>query len=209
MRMGARFSIVAAAAILPLSCAVAASVSVSRVIDETFPEYSVAAPTTTMLIVCHGFGCKYRAELALTNGDRAKLAQLLAGGRASATAERRAIGAAGAWFDRRIAPVAGTKNHVARAGMRYMFDVGQFDCIDASRNTTGLLVVLEELKLLRHHDVDLPVARGYLLDGITTPHVTAVLAEKKTGEKWAVDAWTSGYGQAPEIMPLKVWQTRD
>jgi hypothetical protein len=40
-----------------------------------------------------------------------------------------------------------------------------------------------------------------------TPHVTAVLTEKKTGEKWAVDAWTSGYGQAPEILPLTVWQT--
>jgi hypothetical protein len=90
-----------------------------------------------------------------------------------------------------------------------MFDKGQFDCIDASRNTTGLLLVLQELKLLRHHDVDVPVARGYLFDGITTPHVTAVLTERKTGKKWAVDAWTRGYGQAPEIMPLSAWQTRD
>ena len=51
------------------------------------------------------------------------------------------------------------------------------------------------------------LARGFLFDGSTTAHVTAVLREKKTGRKWAVDAWTRGYGQAPEIMPLALWQT--
>jgi len=45
------------------------------------------------------------------------------------------------------------------------------------------------------------------LDGITTPHVTAVLTDKKTGEKWAVDSWTRAYGAAPEIMPLSLWET--
>jgi len=209
MRLTAKISIVAAAFILPFALAAAASISVEDVIAETYPEYSMSAPTPTMVVVCHGFGCTYRAEVALTSADHARLARILATGRISAAAERRAIAAAGAWFDRRIAPAAGTRGHVARAGMSYMFDKGQFDCIDASRNTTGLLLVLEELKLLRHHEVDVPVARGYLFDGSTTPHVTAVLTERKTGEKWAVDAWTRGYGQAPEIMPLSVWQTRD
>ena len=56
-------------------------------------------------------------------------------------AERKAVAAAGAWFDRRIAPLAGTVNHVARAGMKYAYNVRQFDCIDSSRNTTSLLLV--------------------------------------------------------------------
>jgi hypothetical protein len=209
MRLTARISIVAAACLLPLSVSAAASASIDDVVEETFPEYSISPPSPSTVIVCHGFGCKYRAEVALTIADRTRLARILAAGRASAAAERRAIAAAGAWFDRRIAPAAGTQRHVARAGMSYMFDEGQFDCIDTSRNTTGLLLVLEELKLLRYHDVDVLVARGYLLDGITTPHVTAVLTERKAGQKWAVDAWTRGYGQAPEIMPLERWQTSD
>jgi hypothetical protein len=209
MRPDVRIPILLAAAILPLSFAAGASVSVADVIAETYAEYSVLPPNPGMVIVCHGFGCTYRAEVALTSADHARLAQILAAGQASAAAERRAIAFAGAWFDLRIAPAAGTRGHVARAGMSYMFDKGQFDCIDASRNTTGLLLVLEELKLLRYHYVDVPVARGFLFDGIATPHVTAVLTETKTGEKWAVDAWTRGYGQAPEIMPLSVWRTRD
>jgi len=209
MRVAATLPMMLAASLLPLTLAAAASVSTEEVIAETYPQYSVSPPTPNMVVVCHGFGCNYRALVALTSADRAKLAQILAAGQASPAAERRAVATAGAWFDRRIAPVAGTRHHVARAGVDYMFDEGQFDCIDASRNTTSLLLVLEELKLLHHHDVDVPVARGFLFDGIMTPHVTAVLTEKKTREKWAVDAWTTGYGKAPEIMPLEVWQTRD
>ena len=174
----------------------------------TYRELSVSPPSIDAIIVCHGFGCKFRAELALTGADRATLARFLAGGAASAAAERRAIAAAGAWFDRRIGPVAGTVGHVARANREYMFDKGQMDCIDSSRNTTSLLLVLTQLKLLRHHTVAEPEARGFLLDG-RGPHATAVLVENVTGTKWSVDSWTRAYGQAPEIMPLALWMTLD
>ena len=68
-----------------------------RVVDATFAEYSVSPPTPSAVFVCYGFGCKYRVEIALTSGDRAKLVQFLAAGRGSAAAERRAVAAAGAW----------------------------------------------------------------------------------------------------------------
>jgi hypothetical protein len=118
------------------------------------------------------------------------------------------VAAAGAWFDKRVGPVAGTANHVARAGMKYMYDIHQFDCIDSSRNTTSLLMVLDQLNLLRHHDVDEPEARGYMIDG-RPPHATAVLVERATGKKWSVDSWTVGYGQALEVMPLERWKQLD
>ena len=107
--------------------------------------------------------------------------------------------------DERIAPLAGTKGHVARANRDYMFDKGQFDCIDTSRNITSLLLVLRQLKLLRHHDVGAPEARGFFIDG-RPPHATAVLVESGKGEGWSVDAWTRAYGQPPEIMPLARWK---
>jgi hypothetical protein len=183
---------------------VPAQASMSDVVAATYSAYSVTPPTPDEVIICHGFGCKYRAEIGLTGADRAKLTQLLAAGKASAEAERRAVAAAGAWFDRRIGPAAGTVNHVASAGMKYMYHPEQFDCVDASRNTTSLLLVLAQLKLLRHHTVDVPVSRGYLIDG-RPPHTTAVLVDTASGEKWAVDSWTRGYGQLPEIMPLERW----
>ncbi len=188
--------------------ATASAATSPNVVDAAYGGLSVTPPTPSMVFVCHGFGCKYRDEVDLTAGDRAKLTQILASGRASAEAERKAVAAAGAWFDRRVGPVAGTQNHVARAGAKYMYDIHQFDCIDSSRNTTSLLLVLDQLKLLRHHDVDAPEARGFFIDG-RPPHATAVLVEKTTGTKWSIDSWTVGYGQALEVMPLDRWKAID
>jgi hypothetical protein len=208
MDMKFRICLAAACTAFATIHSVAFGATMPRVIDVTYGEFPVAPPTTEIVFVCHGFGCKYRVELDLTDSDRAKLTQLLAAGRASPEAERKAIAVAGAWFDRRIGPLAGTENHVARAGMKYMFDVKQFDCIDSSRNTTSLLLVLDQLNLLRHHDVDVPEARGYLVAG-RPPHATAVLIEKPSGTKWAIDSWTVGYGEPLEIMPLSRWKTLD
>jgi hypothetical protein len=202
------FRVVAGCILLAASTTMAIAATMAGVIDAAYGGFSVSAPTPSAIFICHGFGCKYRTEINLTASDRTKLAQLLAAGRASPEAERRAVAAAGAWFDKRIAPAAGTKDHVARAGASYMFDTHQFDCIDSSRNTTSLLLVLDQLKLLRHHDVDAPEARGYFID-MRPPHATAVLVEKGSGTKWSIDSWTRGYGEPPEIMPLARWKTLD
>lgn len=174
------------------------------VVAATFDAYSVVAPTPERVIVCHGFGCKYRSEVALSAADRSKLTQIMSGGKASPAAERQAIAGAWAWFDKRIATDAGTRNHVAAAGAQYMFDANQFDCVDASRNTTSLLLVLDQLGLLRFHAVDVPKSRGAFIDGRPF-HYTAVLREKANGIEWAVDSWTRAYGQPAEVMTLARW----
>jgi len=199
---------VAACVALAASSLIATGATRPSVVAAAFAEYSVAPPTPTTVFVCHGFGCKYRVEIELTARDRTKLAQFLAAGRASAAVERKAVAAAGAWFDRRVGPLAGTANHVARAGLKDMFDTHQFDCIDSSRNTTSLLMVLDQLNLLRYHDVDEPEARGYMVDG-RPPHATAVLIERATGKRWSIDSWTVGYGQTLEVMPLERWKDLD
>jgi hypothetical protein len=67
----------------------------------------------------------------------------MAGGRASPAAERKRIGAAYAWFEKRVAPTAGTGQAVARTTPRYMRDPAQFDCFDKTHNATELLALLE------------------------------------------------------------------
>ncbi len=185
----------------------AGSASRSDVVSAAYGDYSISEPTSSQLTVCHGFGCKLTAEVSLGPADKAQLARMMAAGKGSAEAERRAVAAVGAWFDKRIAPLAGTANHIARAGPGQAFaSENQFDCIDTSRNLTSLLLLLDELKLLRHHSPDAPVSRGYFLD-LRYPHATAVLTEKTSGTSYSVDAWTRPYGQAPEIMPLERWKT--
>jgi hypothetical protein len=177
-------------------------------LQRAYTELSLKRPTTTSVIVCHGFGCTHRTEIGLGSGDRARLATLLAAGKASAEAERRAIATAVVWFDRRVGPQAGTTHRIARAGVLTKTGPGQMDCIDTSRNTTSLFLILDQLRLLRHHQVDGPVARGYLLDGRGL-HATAVLRETRSGKKWAVDNWTRNYGERPDVMPLEKWMAED
>jgi hypothetical protein len=208
MRMATKRGVFAGTVLAAIAFGLPAHADTASVVAATYGELSVSPPTTSSVNICHGFGCKYRDELGLTPQDWKTLASMLAAGKANAAAERKAIGNAGAWFDRRMGPVAGTTGHVARANRYYMFDKRQMDCVDSSRNTTSLLLVLDELKLLRYHEVAEPVARGYLIDG-RPPHVTAVLVEKATGTEWSVDSWTRSYGQAPEIMQLSQWKTLD
>src|ERR1700754_3410212 len=103
---------------------------------EAYAELSLRMPTTSLVVACHGFGCGNQAYIDLTPGDRARLATLLAAGKASPAAERRAIAGAVQWFDRRIGPVAGTTRRVAHAGAAESHDTGQMDCIDISANNT-------------------------------------------------------------------------
>ena len=85
------------------------------------------------------------------------LSTMLAPGRASPTFERRAVATAIAWWDRRIGPVAGTTGRVDHAGIDETGDPGQMDSIDTSTNNTSLFLLLDQLKLLRHHQVEPPV----------------------------------------------------
>ena len=202
-----RFSIAWAAGALALGlCAgPVGAAQLDPSVRAMFSETSLAVPTVNRLIICHGFGCARRTPMALTTADRAKLAQLMASGRKSPVAERQALAAALAWFDHRFGPLAGTVRRVARAGPAQSGDPGQLDCIDTSRNTTSLFVVLEDLRLLRHHVIAGPQSRGFFLAG-QIPHTTAVLAERTSGKKWAIDPWTRAYGQLPEVMPLESWE---
>jgi hypothetical protein len=197
-----------AVGVMVLQAFAAAAGELHEGLASAYQALDLSPPTRHGLIVCHGFGCKFRSSVGLTAADHRALAAILQSGRASADAERQAVARAALWFDRRIGPVTGTVNHVARANWRYSGDPHQFDCIDTSRNTTSLLLVIDELGLLRHHVVREPHARGRGFDG-RPPHATAVLSERISGRRWSVDSWTRAYGQAPEIMPLDRWVELD
>jgi hypothetical protein len=179
----------------------------SRAIDgelgEVYTQLSISPPTTSSVVVCHGFGCRFRTAVGLGPKDHAKLKQLFASAKKTPDAERKAVAAATKWFDVRVGPEAGTTRRVAYAGVRSEQGPEQMDCIDMSRNNTSLLLVLDQMGLLKHHKVDAPKARGMLFD--RWPHATAVLRETVSGQQWAVDNWTHKFGEGPDVMPLEEW----
>ena len=167
-------------------------------------KYEVPPPTTSEVTVCHGFGCKYRTSVRLANSDIARLREILKRGQRSPSAEIDAIANAVAWFERRIGPHTGTTRRTPRAGPDQSGDRSEADCIDESVNTTALLLLAAQLNLLRHHEVEAPQSRGYLIDG-RYPHATAVVADVRSGMRWAIDPWTKRNGERPDTLPIERW----
>ena len=169
---------------------------------------SIFPPSAQRMTVCYGFVCRRREMLDFTAGDRSALTQILAAGRASATAERAAVRKAVIWFDRRMGPVIGTNKRVAKADIRALDDKHNYDCWDTTRNTTSLLLVLQQWGLFKYHVVGDPHYRGNALL-LQTPHNTAVLVERATRVEWVVDMWPRGYSQLPDVMTVAKWVTED
>jgi hypothetical protein len=173
-----------------------------------YSSVSIYPPSAKSMTVCYGFVCRRREILDFTPGDRSALTQILAAGRASAVAERAAVQKAVIWFDRRMGPVIGTNKRVANADIRAFDDKHNYDCWDTTRNTTSLLLVLQEWGLFKYHVVGDPHYRGNALV-LQLPHNTAVLVERATKVEWVVDMWPKGYSQPPDVMTLAKWITED
>ena len=175
---------------------------------QLYTSVSIYPPSASAMTVCYGFVCRRREILNFTAGDRAALTQIMNSGHASAVAERGAAQRAVIWFDHRMGPVIGTNKRVANADVRALDDKHNYDCWDTTRNTTSLLLVLQEWGLLKHHGVGDPHYRGNTLV-LQTPHNTAVLLERATRIEWVVDMWPRGYLQAPDVMTVEKWVKED
>ena len=186
----------------------AGATELSPGISQLYTSVSIYPPTAKSMTVCYGFVCRRREVVDFTSADRAALTRILAAGRSSAAAERRAAQNAVVWFDRRVAPILGTNKRVARADFRAGDDKHNFDCWDTTRNVTGLLLVLQDWGLLKFHTVGNPHYRGNTLV-LQTPHNTAVLVERATHVEWVVDMWPRGYAQLPDVMTVEQWVKED
>lgn len=180
----------------------------SEPVASLYSSVSIFPPTAQRMTVCYGFVCRRREILDFTPGDRNALTQIMVAGRGSAAAERAAVQKAVIWFDRRMGPILGTTRRVAKADFRHRDDAHNYDCWDTTRNTTSLLLVMQQWGLLKYHEVGNPHYRGNALV-LQTPHNTAVLVDRATRAEWVVDMWTQGYAQPPDVMPVQKWVRED
>jgi hypothetical protein len=186
----------------------APAMQLSEGLAQLYSSVSINPPSADRVTICYGFVCRRRYVLDFTPADYKRLTEILGPGRASAEAERKAVQQAVVWFDRRLGPLIGTDKRIAYADFRYFDDKHNFDCYDTTRNTTSLLLVLQEWGLLRHHVVADPRYRGNFLV-LQTPHNTAVLTDRASGQKWVVDMWTRGYGELPDVKTVEQWMTEN
>jgi hypothetical protein len=186
----------------------AQQIDMSRPVADLYNSVSIYPPSATSMTVCYGFVCRRRYILDFSASDRAALTAIMNAGRANAAAERAAVQKAVVWFDRRMGPILGTDKRVAKADFRFRDDAHNYDCWDTTRNTTSLLLVLQQWGLFKFHSVGDPKYRGNALV-LQTPHNTAVLLDRATRVEWVVDLWPRGYLQPPDVMTVAKWVTED
>lgn len=169
-----------------------------------FAERGYVQPTGRRIVACHGYGCARRMEIPIDDSLLRQAAAILAAQRSPA-AERQGLREVVRRYTAYLAASFGGRPDVPGSppGMSGLH--GQMDCVDQTANTTSLLLMLQDNKLLRHHRVERPQSRGFFLDG-RYPHTTAVIVETTAGAQWAVDPWRRAPGQKPEILPLSRWR---
>jgi len=177
----------------------------SKAAQEWFRSQGYVGPKGTRIIACHGYGCSRRAVVSVDGTWLSRASAVLRNGRASPETERKALAQVVSTYTAYLAASLGGRPDVPGSPARMSGVHGQMDCLDETANTTSLLLVLQERGLLTYHKVEPPESRGFFLDG-RYPHFSAVIAEKQTGQEWAVDPWRRAPGQRPEILPLNQWR---
>ncbi len=171
-----------------------------------FTHFETGAPKDDTVTVCSAYGCQHQTLFTFTENDIRQIAIVMDDARGDGTpkAEREAIGKTIAWIERRIGAVTGTERDRPGLDLLGSGDKHQQDCVDEATNTTSYMLVMERYALLRHHKVVRPMAKGNMIMG-TWVHWGAMIEEKATGQKYAVDSFFYGNGKPPVIMAAERW----
>jgi hypothetical protein len=166
--------------------------------DAHFEKFATKPPRQDTVTVCHAYGCKAQTRFTFTESDITELRALMARVPREDTPaeERRALAYAIAWMERRVAPAVGTASDRTSIDLRGSGDPTQLDCVDEATNTTSYLLVLDRHGLIKHHAVDRPLAK----DSLTRwTHWAAVIKEKESGGRFAIDSGTGPNGENPTM----------
>lgn len=171
-----------------------------------FMRKSLPQPTVEQFANCYNYGCQKVDLVTLTDADWKDISKAM-GSPKDAEAERAKLPAVIALFEKKVGALNGTDadkgGTFTGAGAS-----GQQDCIDESTNTTTYLALLSQKGLLNHHYVSGPAARtplSTLGSGHLWPHQTAVVVDKDTKQRYAVDSWFYDNGVPAEIVVLEDW----
>jgi hypothetical protein len=161
-------------------------------------QFNADVPHGNTLTVCSAYGCRHKTPFTFTHQDIATLTTVMASNRNQTAAdERKAIAKAIAWIENRVGRETGTWKDRAGIDFSAAGDPSQRDCVDEGTNTTSYLSVLAVHGLLNHHEVLRPIA----IDGVGRwTHYFAIIREKASGQRWAVDSSMRANGQEPIIM---------
>lgn len=163
----------------------------------------IIPPVPSRFTICLHGTCEDIAEVHL-DARQWRSIKLLFRNNANPTQERSNIRYAIARMETMVGEVTGTSVDKART-FAHLGEEKQLDCIDESTNTTFYLTMMKNDGLIRWHNIEDRETRGHFLFG--WPHTTAVISDKQSGQKYAVDSWFLDNGEMPHILLLEKWES--
>ena len=165
-----------------------------------YPITVIAERAPPPFFSCTDYHCDEGEQVTLSEAQWRQVVSLFPTTEAPAD-EREQIRRAIALLEKEVGKTTGTwrdlAKNVAGAGQP-----GQLDCISESKNTTTYLQLLSKQGLIQWHEVeDRRLRHPWILD----LHWTAVIRDRNTGKRYAVDSWFLDNGQQPFIQPLDEW----
>ena len=185
-----------------LVCVIGAVLAFNSCADTFTREDIITDPDPARFNICYDNGCASLAWVTLSAEQWQRVKSAFPGLTASASDEREQIRTAIGLFETIVGDITGTSND--KGGNWAGFGLPkQMDCIDESTNTTIYLRMLQKYGLLHWHSVGDRVTRWGLF---RWPHTTAIVEERATRQRWAVDSWFLDNGKPPFVLPLEVWK---
>lgn len=153
---------------------------------------------------CYGYGCPSHFLVQLNKKDYARIQKIFKPASKNAEQERRRLETAIGEFEKIVGPLTGTDRDVGDTFKKT--GEGQLDCVDESTNTTIYLDLLRQKGLLKFHDIEQPQIRLPFVGGGFWVHQTAVIRDKETGERYAIDSWFDDNGYPAYVVPFNAWK---
>lgn len=171
----------------------------------TYTKNNIPYPALESFPHCRSYGCKKIDIVSLSEDEQSHIHTLFQTND-TPEQERDNIRNTIAYLETTIGAKTGTSVDVG--GTYVQLGHMQQDCIDESTNTTTYLLLLEQMDLLKFHDVNALTSRPPLFSGWLGPHRSAVIHDKTTHTKYVVDSWFFDNGVPPKIMKLDHWKWR-
>ncbi len=162
----------------------------------------IVDPDPAQFNICYGHGCARLAWVRLSAEQWQRVGLVFAKPADSAAEERAQIGAGIALFEQIVGVMTGTAQDKGGNWKGWGLP-GQMDCVDESTNTTIYLRMLQKYGLIRWYTV---TDRATRLSLFRWPHQTAVIEERGSRQRWAVDSWFLDNGEPPFVLPLETWK---
>lgn len=160
-------------------------------------------PIPSQFSFCWGGTCAEVLQVGLSLEEWSRVRELFDPLPESAGQERSVIPKAIGLLESIVGPKTGTAGDRAGTFGNSAYP-GQLDCNDEATNSSSYLRMMQADGLLKFHEVlDTTTRGGFLIFG---RHSTAVIGERATGKRYAVDSWFYDNGAPAVVIPLEVWQ---